>query len=253
MNKERMNTRRIRLLIGYDGYDFCGWQIQPNVRTVQYELESVLKGVHGHPLRVYGSGRTDAGVHATGQVAHFDSDIASIPAERYELILNSNLPKDVRVYRSEEVPGDFHARFGARKRSYRYVVKQFEDMTPMDQRYCFGVPKLPSLVLLNAYARYIVGIHDFTTFSAAKDTNEIKVREIFQAVWTQNGTSLEFTISGNAFLWKMVRSLVGTMIDLAIEKKEPEVMRAILNSLDRTQVGNTAPPHGLRLERIDYE
>ncbi len=247
------NSRRIMLIVGYDGYDFCGWQIQPHVRTVQQEIESVLERIHGHHIRVYASGRTDAGVHATGQVIHFDSDIASIPAERYALILNSQLPIDVRIYGSDVVPSDFHARFSARSRSYRYVIKQFADMTPMDQRYCYGVPRLPSVTLLNSYAREIIGIHDFTTFSAAKDPNEVKIREVFEAVWIENGSSLEFTIRGNAFLWKMVRSLVGTMLELALKKRESSDMRDILNSLDRSQAGMTAPPHGLRLERIEYE
>ncbi len=247
------HQRRIRLLIGYDGTDFCGWQVQPVDRSVQGEIEKALAAVHGHPVRLHGSGRTDTGVHATGQTAHFDTDIASIPADKFVPALNSRLPGDVRIYRSEEVSPDFHARYSALRRAYRYVVRSYASMTPMDQRFCLSLPQLPGLAQLNGYAAYLVGVHDFTTFTTAKDASESRVREIYQASWNMNGAALEFTICGNAFLWRMVRSLVGTMLDAAREGFPPEYMRDILASADRGRAGTTAPAMGLRLERVEYE
>lgn len=245
--------RRIKLTIGYDGTDFCGWQIQRNGRTVQQEIEKVLETMHGHHVRLHGSGRTDSGVHASGQVAHFDTDIASIVPEKFAVALNSRLPRDVRIYSSSEVDADFHARFSAKSRSYRYVIKEYPAISPMEQRYCLGVPKLPSIQVLNGYARYLTGVHDFTTFAAAGDVSESKTRELYQASWYIEGDALIFSISGNAFLWKMVRSLVGTMLSLHEQKEPAEQMRQLLHKKDRSLAGTTAPPHGLCLERIWYE
>ncbi len=245
--------RRIKLTIGYDGTDFCGWQIQSHERTVQYEIEKALEIMHGHHVRIHGSGRTDSGVHAVGQAAHFDTDIASIEPERFMIALNSMMPKDVRIYASDLVPESFHARYSATLREYRYIIKEYAFISPMEQRYCLGVPRFPDVQRLNGYTGSIIGIHDFTAFTAAGDMSKSKVRNIHQAYWYIDGTSLVFTITGNAFLWKMVRSLIGTMLELNQREAPPDQMRMILESGDRLAVGSTAAPQGLCLERIMYE
>ncbi len=245
--------RRIKLTIGYDGTDFCGWQIQHAQRTVQQEIERALKSMHGHDVRIHGSGRTDSGVHAAGQVAHFDTDIASIPADRFKNALNSRLPADVRINESVQMPDTFHARYDAICRHYRYVVRTYADRTPMNSRYCLAVPSLPNIQLLNGYCAHIVGTHDFSAFTAAGDASRSKIRDLQQASWHIEGSALVFTITGNAFLWKMVRSLVGTMLSLAQSCDDPQRMGTILAGGDRSQVGSTAAPQGLCLERIVYE
>lgn len=254
MMGEDRSLRRIRLNIGYDGTDFCGWQIQDHQRTVQQEIERALLRMHGHHVRVHGSGRTDSGVHASGQTAHFDTDIASIPADRFTPALNSSLPGDVRILNSALADPDFHARFSALERQYRYVIKPFHRMRPVDFRFSLGVAKLPALEVLNGYASCLVGIHDFTSFTAAGDVSESKIRRIDCSHWhMEPDGALVYVIRGNAFLWKMVRSIVGTMLSLERAGSPAGEMREVLESSDRTRAGATAAAAGLTLERIWYE
>jgi tRNA pseudouridine38-40 synthase len=245
--------RRIKLTVAYDGTDFYGWQVQRAGRTVQGELEKALEKLHKHPVRVHGSGRTDSGVHALGQCAHFDSDIPSIEPERYALALNTLLPRDLTIISSCETGDDFHARFSAVSRTYEYSLRSFETLNPMNSRYAAPVKSLPPLQLLNSYAREIVGIHDFTTFAAVGDKNESKIRQIHDAVWFTREDALVLKIRGNAFLWRMVRSIVGTMMDLYTQGKNGSSMKDILNACNRSEAGVTAPAQGLMLTRVDYE
>jgi len=168
---------RIRLDLGYDGNSFCGWQLQKHDPSVQGALESALKQLTGQDVRVIGSGRTDSGVHAMNQTAHFDSD-ASIPPEKYAPALNSLLPQGVRVYRSRETAADFHARFSARRRTYRYLIKAGQHRSAFCDGRVYHICRCPDLGRLNALAAPLVGTHDFTTFTAAGDSSESRVRRI---------------------------------------------------------------------------
>lgn len=245
--------RRIKLTIAYDGTDFKGWQIQKKDRTVQQVLESALAKIHKHPVRLCGSGRTDSGVHAFGQIAHYDSDLSQLPDNRILLALNSILPYDVRVLNAETVHNNFHARFDAVTREYRYYIREAAYRLPTQERYTWYLPELPDSTVLNSYAAKLPGIHDFTTFTAAGDASESKVRQILSASFYYEQDALVFRIEGNAFLWKMVRSLLGTMIALWRESASPEEMSRLLQSGDRSLAGTTAPPQGLFLYRIRYE
>ncbi len=244
--------KRIKLVLSYDGTDFAGWQIQNDVRTVQGELEKALYRLHRHRVSTIVAGRTDSGVHAAGQVCHFDTD-SSIPPDKFKDALNSLLPPDMRIIKSTGVSMDFHARKSAVRRSYRYYIKESNVRSPFYRDYCLSVRKAPGLTALNKCARQIVGVHDFTAFTAAGDPNPSKIREIFTSVFYVDNGFIIYKIEGTAFLWKMIRSLVGTMLETAVLDSPGERMRDILNSGDRNLAGTTAPAKGLYFFKVDYE
>lgn len=245
--------RRILLTISYDGTDFCGWQVQLGQRSVQGEIERALFRMHGHMVRLYGSGRTDSGVHASGQRAHFDSDIDSIPPDRFTRALNALLSQDVRILESREVSPDLDARCSALHRSYCYTVRLYEGALATQIRYSHLVDSFPSMTLLDGYASLLIGTHDFTTFTVVKDPSPSRVRHIHAASWQFEQGALTFRITGNAFLWKMVRSLVGTMLQMAREGRGVDEFRMALEAASRSYACTTAPAKGLSLERIVYE
>lgn len=263
------SKRNVRLLLSYDGTDFGGWQRQDNARTVQGELELALERMHGHPVPVLGAGRTDSGVHAMGQVSNFYTDIASIEAGRFLPALNKLLPRDVRVLSSSEVDFDFHSRYDARLRRYRYFTLCSASPDPIRLRYCHHVRRRPDLEALNAAAALILGETDFTAFSSAKDSSANRSRYVAESSFRWEGEALVYEIAANAFLWRMVRSLVGSMLAYeatahaaAIERGEAaagslatavaERMEAALRSKDRSLAGPTAPARGLFLWNVEY-
>ncbi|MBN1242324.1 MAG: tRNA pseudouridine(38-40) synthase TruA [Spirochaetales bacterium] len=248
-----MIKRSIRLDLSYDGTDFSGWQRQHGVRSVQEALESALAKMHGHPVPVTGAGRTDAGVHAARQVAHFRSDIASIPAERFRPALDRLLPRDVRVLSASEADPDFHARYDARSRSYRYFVDTSPYCPPWRARYAWHLRRVPDTGRLQSMARALRGELDFTTYSSAKDPAENRSRYVHRASWRAEGDGLlVFEVEANAFLWRMVRSLVGSMIELEAAGGGGDEFRAALDARDRARAGATAPARGLFLWNVDY-
>lgn len=247
-----MSDRVIKIVVAYDGTDFCGWQRQPGSRTVQQELESALAKMHGRPVPVVGAGRTDSGVHAAGQVAHFVTDIASIPAERFELALNGLMPRDVRVVRAADAHPDFHARFDARLRRYKYYIRVGPTQLPHLDRYAWHVFKRPDLARLNRMAACLRGEVDCEAFAAAKDPNENRFRYLHHAAFYAEGDAVVFDIAANAFLWRMVRSLVGTLVELDATGAPESAMRDILESRERGRAGVTAPANGLFLWNVEY-
>jgi len=247
-----MSDRVVKIVVAYDGTDFCGWQRQPGARTVQQEIESALARMHGHPVPVVGAGRTDSGVHAAGQVAHFVTDIAGIPAERFELALNGLMPRDVRVVRSADAHPDFHARFDARLRRYKYYIRVGPAQLPHLDRYAWRVFKRPDLARLNRLAACLRGEIDCEAFAAAKDPNENRFRYLHHAAFYAEGDAVVFDVAANAFLWRMVRSLVGTLVELDASGAPDTAMRDILESRERGRAGVTAPANGLFLWNVEY-
>lgn len=245
--------RNIRLLISYDGTDFAGWQRQRDRRTVQGVLEEALADLHEAPIPLVGAGRTDSGVHATGQVGNFYSPNESIKGGKFSAAINVRLPKDVRILSSRAVPEGFHSKRDAKCRQYAYWIANSQMGAAHMSRYAWFLKKLPSLVSLNEMARVICGSHDFTAFMTRGDGSKSRVRSINHAVFLARGPMLVFQIDGNAFLWKMVRSLLGTMIDLALHGGGGKEMRRILGSRNRDEAGPTAPACGLFLTRVRYE
>lgn len=248
-----MTNRRIRLTIAYDGTDYCGWQIQAKDRTVQGDLEEALGTMHKRRVVTTASGRTDSGVHARGQVVHFDTDIATLPVSKIPLALNSLLPRDVRVLEAAEADPGFHARYDARIRIYHYYLRPAPSPDPMGGRYSWTMERQPSLGRLNAMASQVVGTHDFTAFTAAGDPSPSKVRRLLSSAFFVQGPHLVYRVAGTAFLWHMVRSLVGTMMTLEKAGAGAAEMRKILESRDRAAAGITAPSRGLFLEKVLYD
>lgn len=247
-----MSRRRIRLDLAYDGTAFNGWQVQKKGRTVQGLIEEALERIHSHPVRLTGSGRTDSGVHARFQPAHFDTDKLNIEPQKFSIALNSMLPGDVRVIRSYETAPDFHARFQAVERGYRYYILPGRNALPFHRDFCWETRRNHRLDLLNRYAGRLLGQHDFSAFAAAGDASPSKVRIITSASFIPEGDMIVFQLSGNAFLWKMVRSLTGTLLELEKAEAHESRISEILESRDRSQGGTTAPARGLFLDFVRY-
>jgi tRNA pseudouridine38-40 synthase len=250
-------TRNIRLLICYDGADFSGWQRQAGKgedrdRTVQGEIEKALEVIHREKIRLTGSGRTDAGVHAAGQTANFFTGIDSMAACRFVPALNSLLPRDVRILEAAEAAPGFHARFDARTRTYRYFFVCGRDALPHESRCSLRLRRHPRLDILNAYGRELLGERDCTVFAGAGDKSASRRRYVRAARFFIEGNTLIFETSANAFLWKMVRSMAGTMLHYEEKGISPGEFRAIADSGDRSLAGPTLPPQGLFLWRVDY-
>lgn len=244
--------RNIRLDLAYDGTNYCGWQIQNSDTTVQGVIEECLSRIHKKEISIIGSGRTDSGVHADHQVANFQSDLISMPAEKFKDALNSLLPLDIRIMRSSQTTDEFHSRFDARKRTYKYYLKRASVGHPKNRDFSWLVRRPLELSTLNEIARELVGEHDFTTFTAAGDQSKSKIRYIHSAVFYTEGEFIVFKICGNAFLQKMVRSLTGSILDLAWKGFGGEKMKEILDAKDRSLAGPTAPARGLFLHKVEY-
>jgi len=248
-----MAQRNIRVTLAYDGTDFFGWQLQRKGRTVQGVMEEGLQRMHGHPVHVIGAGRTDSGVHATGQVANFHSDIDSLPPERFRDAVNSFLPRDVRVLVSAEEDLRFHARRSARLRVYRYYIVCGPVLLPHMRNYRHWLRRAPDIRKLNAMASALVGERDFSCFAAEGDDNHSKVRRVTLSSFHRESDTLVYTIAATSFLWKMVRTIIGTVLMLEEQGLGAEEMRRILESRHRGNAGGTAPARGLFLERVLYD
>lgn len=245
--------QRFRLEIAYDGTEFSGWQNQKNARSVQEVVEKTLGRIFGERIPIVGAGRTDAGVHARGQAAHFISPSDRMKGHNVRMALNSFLPPDVRIVDCHPVSEDFHSRFSALARVYHYHLKEGENLMPWDERYVHRITKLPDLQLLNGLAATLLGERDFTTFSQAKDPKPSKCRYIYQSVFFPQGDRLIYKITGNAFLWKMVRSLVGSLIHYALLEWTPDRFLGLLMAKNRKLAGPTAPAKGLYFQRVIYD
>jgi tRNA pseudouridine38-40 synthase len=244
--------RRIKLLLAYEGTRFSGWQSQAADRTVQDELETALAKIHGHPVAVTGAGRTDAGVHATGQAAHFDTDRDNIPADRFADALNGNLPHDVRALKSEEADPAWHARFSAVLRVYRYYIYNVAIGLPHLRHFAWRLRPRLDLERLNRFAALVAGRHDFTSFAAAGDPSESKMKTVVTSGFSRQGDFIVYHIAAPSFLWRMVRTIVGTIVDFALKEKTDDDFRAIFEARDRLAAGRTAPARGLFLEEVRY-
>ena len=246
-------VRNIRVTLAYDGSEFSGWQVQKNTRTVQGEIEEALRRMHDHPVRIQGAGRTDSGVHASGQVGNFFSDLDSIDPPRWHIALNSYLPPDVRALASREAAEEFNAKNSARKRVYRYFLYTASVGLPHLRLYCWKIRWRPDLRLLNALASVFLGEHDFTTFAAAGDASRSKVRRVDTACFFPEGPFICFKVAASSFVWKMVRSMLGTILEYGQKALPPAALADALKARDRSQAGMSAPARGLFLERVIYD
>lgn len=245
--------QRYKAIISYDGTGFFGYQVQPNKRTVQAELEAVLGKMHkGNEVKVFASGRTDAGVHAKGQVIHFDSSL-EIPENRWETALNSLLPDDISVVHVKKAEPSFHARFDAKGKEYRYCLHLSSKRDPFLRNFSYRHPFPLNVDRMQEAAKFLLGTHDFSSFCAAKTEVEDKIRTIYKIEFFQHDDSLSLRFVGNGFLYNMVRILVGTLLEAGSGYLLPEEIPVILGKKDRRAAGKTAPAHGLYLWQVFYE
>jgi tRNA pseudouridine38-40 synthase len=249
--------RTFKITVSYDGTDFSGFQRQANARSVQAELESALAAIEGKHVTVAGAGRTDAGVHALGQVASFKLSNA-IPERDLLRAVNAKLPEDVRVLSAEEAAPGFNARFSARSKVYRYRVSNTRVMSPFQRRFAWHISRSLDRAAMNEAARELVGEHNFACFQAKGGTIRSTVRTITRSDWTEEplaggGRLLLYEIAGTGFLKYMVRAVVGTLIEVGDGRRSPSSLRDLLVSGSRAAAGPTAPPVGLYLVRVDYD
>ncbi|WP_039076404.1 tRNA pseudouridine(38-40) synthase TruA [Bacillus sp. MSP13] len=245
---------RMKCTISYDGHLFYGYQVQPGKRTVQNELEKALAVLHKSKERipVVSSGRTDSGVHAAGQVIHFDTPL-SIPAERWPYALNALLPDDIAVKQAEIADDGFHARFSAVKKEYRYFVYTEKHPDVFKRHYTYHFSYHLNVQNMKEAATHLLGTHDFTSFCAVKTEVQDKVRTIYELDWTETNDGLQMRIIGSGFLYNMVRIIAGTLLDAGIGKISPDDVKSMLEAKDREAAGRTAPGHGLYLWNVCYD
>jgi tRNA pseudouridine38-40 synthase len=247
-----------KLLIQYDGTDFHGWQVQDNERTVQGELERVLSLIEDEETHVAGSGRTDAGVHAEGQVANVKVKRAFTP-DRLRGAINGNLWRDMRILNVEKAPDDFHARFSARGKTYLYRIVNAPVISPFWARYAHHEARVLDVGRMNEAARLFLGKHDWTAFSAANSDAENRVRTISESSvelrWDARAQAsiIEFRITGDGFLRYMVRSIIGTLLEVGRGEKDFDTIQTAIVGGDRGLAGQTAPAHGLTLVKVYYD
>ena len=249
-----MIANKYKMTIAYDGSNYGGWQVQPNALSVQACIEQILNTVLRVPISIIGSGRTDAGVHALGQVAHFTTE-RPIDISKTMASLNAMLPKDIRILEITPVGTNFHARYNAVAKTYHYRLHLDKVPDPFKSRYAYHVPHPVDLILLNETASTFLGTHDFTSFanqatrgSAAKDP----IRTLFRLDLVQEGGGVRLEFEGNGFLYKMVRNIVGTLLDVCAGKIDKDQIPIILSAKDRKMAGRAAPPHGLCLIAVKY-
>ncbi|MEK4026664.1 tRNA pseudouridine(38-40) synthase TruA [Sporosarcina sp. FSL W7-1283] len=243
---------RMKATIAYDGTNFAGYQSQPNMRTVQSEIDKALVKLH-KDSSVYSvaSGRTDAGVHALGQVIHFDTPLDL--ADRWKMALNVLLPKDVRVVEVEEVAVDFHARYGATGKTYVYRWSYSEVQSPFERNFAVHLGRWnPNVERMQEGAQHLIGTHDFTSFCSAKTATTNKVRTIRKLSLERQGDHLVLEVEGDGFLYNMVRTIAGVLLAVGIGWDEPEDVKKIRDAKDRKMAGKTAPAHGLYLMEVTY-
>ncbi|MGB9804947.1 tRNA pseudouridine(38-40) synthase TruA [Desulfofundulus sp.] len=247
--------RNIKLTIAYDGTNYHGFQEQrgTGLVTVQEVLEKCLTRLAGREIRVIGAGRTDAGVHARGQVVNFDACGWPIPTERIVLALNGVLPGDIAALKAEEVSPEFHARYSALAKTYRYTIYNSRIPSPFWRLYSYFVPRPLDVEAMSEAAKKLLGTHDFSSFQAAGSPVRNTVRTLFDVdVFREGDELVHLTFRGNGFLYNMVRIMAGTLIEVGLGKRDPDDIPFILAARDRTQAGPTVPPGGLCLERVEY-
>ncbi len=242
---------RIFIKIEYDGTAYCGWQIQPNGVSVQQKIENAILLLTGENLSVTGSGRTDSGVHALGQIAHFDT-ASSIPPNRFASALNQFLPSDIKVVESFKVDDTLHARFSAKAKTYRYKLYVSKHPRPLMDRYSARVEFPLDVSAMQTASEKFVGKHDFSCFLASGSEVKDTVREIYSAKVEKVGEEIIFTVRGNGFLYNMVRIMVGTLVKVGLGKISANEIDKILLSGDRKNAGITMPPQGLTLVSVEY-
>lgn len=242
----------IKLTLEYDGSAYAGWQRQPNRPTIQEAIETAVERVSGIKVPVIGAGRTDAGVHALGQVASFHVE-HPLPPRNWVRALNAHLPASITVLAAELMPDTFHARYSARGKLYEYRIVNRPERPAIDRFYCWHVRHPLDDIRMNDAAARLIGAHDFSSFQTQPTDNENPICHLHHLAVMRRGNHITIEAYADRFLKQMVRSIVGTLVDVGLGKRLPETIQSILEARDRSFAGKTAPPEGLFLVRVDYE
>lgn len=243
--------KRIMMIVSYDGSAYCGWQVQPNGLSIEEVLNKTLSELLGEDIKVIGASRTDAGVHALGQVAVFDTN-ARMPGEKISFALNQRLPDDIIIQESKEGPLDFHPRFNKSSKTYEYRILNRTFNIPTKRLYSYFYYMKLDIDKMKEAANYLVGEHDFRSFCAPKTQVTDFVRTIYDIQITKQGEEISIIVKGNGFLYNMVRIIVGTLLEVGRGFIAPEDIKTIIEAKDRTKAGPTAPAMGLTLVEICY-
>lgn len=243
--------KNVKLTIEYDGTNYHGWQVQSNAKTVQGTVERAIRGLTGEEITITGSSRTDQGVHAYGQVANFFTH-SNIPQDRFSYALNRMLPEDIVIKKSEEVSLDFHARYCSKGKKYRYLIYNSSFPSAIFRNRSYHVSHLVDMEEMEKSIDFFLGTHDFSAFRSTGSSVKTSVRTIFDVKLTRAEDNIWFEVSGDGFLYNMVRIMVGTIVDVGMGRIKSKDIPSIIESLDRKKAGRTAPPQGLYLVEVYY-
>ena len=244
--------KRVKLVVAYDGTNYRGWQVQNNGETIESMLNRAISSLTGEDIHVMGSSRTDSGVHAMGNVAVFDTE-ARMAADKFSYALNQRLPEDIRIQNSCEVPSDFHPRYQKTVKTYEYRILNREFPLPAYRLNTHFTYRPLDIARMQEAARYLEGVHDFQSFCAAGAQVKTTVRTIYELTVEKEGDLIVIRITGNGFLYNMVRIIAGTLMKVGMGEWEPERMTEILEGRDRKLAGPTAPAKGLTLMEIHFK
>lgn len=243
--------RNIKLTIEYDGKDFNGWQKQPDKLNIQGEIEKAIFLVTGEEVELFGSGRTDAGVHAIGQVANFKTN-SQIPINKFAYAINSKLKKSIIIKKAEQVSENFHSRYNCKEKTYQYIINNSEQGTAIYRNQEYHVSYRLDIQAMKKAASYFEGEHDFKAFKASGTSNKSSIRKIYKAKVKKEKERIIIELTGNGFLYNMVRIISGTLVDVGLGKINPGDIPEIIESKDRQKAGKTLPPYGLYLMSVKY-
>lgn len=244
--------RNIKLIIEYDGKDYNGWQKQLNSLNIQGEIEKAIQTITGEKIELIGSGRTDAGVHAFAQVANFKIN-SNFPIEKMATAINSQLKQSIRIKKAEEVSENFHSRYHCHKKTYMYIIDNSEQGTAIYRNLTYHISQPLNIENMQKAVKYIIGEHDFSSFKSSGTSSKSSIRIIYDAKVLKEQERVIIIITGNGFLYNMVRIIAGTLVDVGLNNIEPEEMEKIIKSKDRQKAGKTLPPQGLFLKSVEYE
>ncbi len=243
--------RNIKIIIEYHGRGFNGWQKQPDKLNIQGEIERAIEEITGEKVDLIASGRTDAGVHSLGQTANFKIE-GDFPIEKIPIALNSKLKNSIRIISAEEVEERFHSRYSVKSKKYRYIINNSQYGTAIYRELEFHVPQKLDIEKMKEAAKYFEGEHDFKAFKASGTSSKSSVRTIYKADVIEDGDRIKIELTGNGFLYNMVRIISGTLVDVGHGKIKPEEIKEIIESKDRKKAGKTLPPQGLYLVEVTY-
>ena len=244
--------RNIKLTIEYDGKDFNGWQKQPNKLNIQGTIEQAIKNITGEDVELNASGKTEAGVHALGQVANFKTN-SEIPIEKFAIAINSKLKKSIVIKKAEEVDERFHSRLNCKRKTYRYIINNSPEGTAIYRYLETHIPQKLDVKKMEQALKYFEGEHDFKAFKASGTSSKSSVRTIYKTQIYIKEDRIIIELTGNGFLYNMVRIIAGTLVDVGLGKIEPQQIENIIKEKKRENAGKTLPPNGLYLVSVEYE